>query len=202
MRIHHIRILVLALALFTATTAQAATYRWTDNAGVTHFTDDPDRIPDRYLARARELPSATGDTGAAPAAGTNPSPTAQQPAATSSASLPEKKEAGGALTESDRLAGELKKLEDGLASKNEELGRLRRKWVVVKGRTPTDAELEKYEKKRVKGDATVADNPYVNKSPLSSPGRYREAYYRKLEEIRRDEERIAQLRNEISSLKR
>jgi hypothetical protein len=197
-----IGITIIALSLCLAASARSATYRWTDDAGVKHFTDNPDTIPNRYLSRTTELPSMSRDTGNAPAVGTEPSPPAQQPAAKSSSSPPEKKEGSAANAESAKLAGELKKLEEGLPAKKEELARLRRKWVVVKGRTPTAKELEAFEKKRVEGEAAIEDNPFVNKSPLSSPGRYRVAYYRKLEEIRRDEMRIEQLRNEIKALQR
>lgn len=100
------------------------------------------------------------------------------------------------------LSEELKQIEAGLAVKREELARLRRKWVVVKGRTPTAKEIEKYEEKLAKGKAKVEDNPYMNKSPLSSPGIYREAYYQKLREIRRDEERIAVLKEKLAGLNR
>ncbi|MRR58906.1 MAG: hypothetical protein EG824_11945 [Deltaproteobacteria bacterium] len=99
-----------------------------------------------------------------------------------------------------RLSDELKQLQDGLPAKNTELARIHRKWVVVKGRMPSKKELEKYEKKRAKGEVDIEDNPYVNKNPLSSPGRYRTAYYKKLEEIKGDESRIAKLREEIKAL--
>lgn len=101
-----------------------------------------------------------------------------------------------------RLNAELQRLEAGLPAKQEELARIRRKWVVIKGRVPTEKELKKYEEKRAKGEAKVEDNPYMNKSPLSSPGKYREAYYRMLNEIRSDEARIAKLKEEIAGVNR
>ncbi len=91
---------------------------------------------------------------------------------------------------------ELQALEEGLPAKYRELAQLRRKWVLAKGRTPTAAELETYREKLAKGTATAADNPYVNKSALNSVGRRRAAYYKKLAEVRADESRIAQLRQE------
>ena len=45
---------VLLLQLYT-TPVQAAYYQWVDEAGVTHFTDDPDSIPSRYQKRAKKL---------------------------------------------------------------------------------------------------------------------------------------------------
>lgn len=101
-----------------------------------------------------------------------------------------------------RLNAELQRLEAGLPAKQEELARIRRKWVVVKGRVPTEQELKDYEKKRAKGEAKAEDNPYMNKSPLSSPGRYREAYYQKLNEIKGDEARIARLKAELAGVNR
>jgi hypothetical protein len=105
-----------------------------------------------------------------------------------------------AQAENDRLSSELTQLEAGLPAKKEELARLHRKWVVAKGRMPTKEELKKFEEKQAKGEVKVEDNPYVNKSPLSTPGRYREAYFKLRNEIRADEERIALLRNQINTV--
>ena len=46
--------LVLLLQLLP-TTVDAAYYQWVDSAGVTHFTDDPDKIPAKYKKRAKKL---------------------------------------------------------------------------------------------------------------------------------------------------
>jgi len=100
----------------------------------------------------------------------------------------------------ERLSSELQQLEAGLPAKKEELARLHRKWVVAKGRMPTAKELKAFEEKSAKGAVKVEDNPYVNKSALSTPGRHRMAYFQKLNEIKADEERIAILRNEINAL--
>jgi len=97
----------------------------------------------------------------------------------------------------ERLKTELMSLRAGLAAKKKELDRLHHKWSVVKGRTPTEEEVEEFEKKRAKGKATFKDNPYVNKKPLSSPGPARIAYFKKLEEVRRDEEKLRQLEQEL-----
>ncbi|RQW83846.1 MAG: hypothetical protein EHM79_15190 [Geobacter sp.] len=100
----------------------------------------------------------------------------------------------------ESLNSELQQLESGLPAKKKELARLHRKWVIAKGRMPTTKELKTFEEKSASGPVEIADNPFVNKSPLSSPGRYRVAYFQKLDEIRADEERIATLRNEISAV--
>jgi hypothetical protein len=99
------------------------------------------------------------------------------------------------------LAQELKMLQEGLAVKQAELAKLHHKWAVNKGRTPTSKELKTFEDKRAKGVVKVEDNPYVNKSPLSSPGRWRTAYYEKLAEINKDKERSIRLEKEIDALK-
>lgn len=119
-----------------------------------------------------------------------------------SPAIPASSEANGVPAEYARLAEELNQLEAGLPAKREELARLRRKWVVVKGRMPSAEELKKYKDKQAKGKATVEDNPYMNKSPLSSPGLYREAYFNKLNEIRGDEARIARLKDELAGMNR
>jgi hypothetical protein len=102
--------------------------------------------------------------------------------------------------EADRLTEELKKLQEGLLAKRKEAARLHRKWVVTKGRMPGKDELADFEKKRVKGEVPIGENPYVNKSPLSSPGLYRRDYFLKAEEIKRDEEHVGRLQNEINAL--
>ncbi len=116
--------------------------------------------------------------------------------------VPEVRDGKAGQADYARLSEELKRLEAGLPAKREDLARLRRKWVAVKGRMPTAKEVKEFEKKRAKGEADFEDNPYVNKNPLSSPGIYREAYYKKLNEIRSDEARIAKLKEEIAGLNR
>jgi hypothetical protein len=99
------------------------------------------------------------------------------------------------------LAQELKSLQDGLAAKQVELAKLRHKWMVSKGRTPSKEEIAEFEKLQAKGSAKFEDNPYINKSPLSSPGRWRVAYREKLAEIDKDKEAIALLEQKIDALK-
>jgi hypothetical protein len=111
---------------------------------------------------------------------------------------PEVRDGKARQAEHDRLTEELKQLQDGLPAKKSELARIHRKWVVVKGRMPSKEELKKFDKQQAKGEVDFEDNPYVNKNPLSSPGQYRAAYYKKREEIRLDEERIATLKEELA----
>ena len=94
----------------------------------------------------------------------------------------------------------MKALKEALAINKKELSRLRHKWSVAKGRTPTPDELLEFEKKRAKGQVTVEDNPYINKNPLSSPGRARQAYYQKLQEVRLDEGQLRQLEKDLAAV--
>ncbi|UFS70923.1 hypothetical protein LPW11_01765 [Geomonas sp. RF6] len=104
------------------------------------------------------------------------------------------------VTEYARLRQELKGAETGLVAMREELPKLRHKWVVKKGRTPTEKEIKEFEEKLAKGKAKPEENPYYNQTPLTTPAPARAAYYAKLEEIRRSEERIARLKQELSDL--
>ncbi len=121
--------------------------------------------------------------------------------AESDSSSPVSSEGKTSLSEYERLSGELKLLEDALPAKKAELVRLHRKWVLAKGRMPSTDEVREFTDKQAKGEVKVEDNPYVNKSPLSSVGRYREAYFKKQNEIKGDEERVARLKAEIARLK-
>ncbi len=114
--------------------------------------------------------------------------------------MPEIEEASASQIEADGLKEELGKLQEGLLSKRKEAARLHRKWVVAKGRMPGKDELADFEEKRAQGEVPIADNPFVNKSPLSSPGMYRKAYFLKVEEIKRDEEHVVLLQDKINTL--
>lgn len=76
---------VLALSLSFAAPSPADIYRWEDNAGVIHFTDDPSAVPAKYKGTAREIlksppaagqPSVSTMGGAASPPGPSASPVA------------------------------------------------------------------------------------------------------------------------------
>ncbi len=184
----HLVISTLLLAFFAPGIAPAASYQWRDDQGVTHFTDDADRVPEKYLNRAREIQSVAGEKKTA-----SPTPPAIKgegaPAAAPAPTPPE----------GDRASTELNQLREDLAAKQAELARLRRKWQLAKGRNPSREEIKEFEKKRAEGKSTFKDNPYVNKSPLSSPIPARVAYLKKLEEVQKDEERIRQLEQQLKA---
>jgi Domain of unknown function (DUF4124) len=60
--------------------ALAEVYRWTDNAGKIHLTDNPDTIPPAYRARARASESGTPATDETPSVDAQPSPPQPLPA--------------------------------------------------------------------------------------------------------------------------
>jgi hypothetical protein len=191
--------LLIALFLPIPAFAEKPTYQWRDKSGVTHFTDNSDSIPDPYLKTVKELaPMAAKAEAEAKAKAEAKVETTQVHAASptsSSASDPDSKK-----TRKSEIAQQLEQIRKELAAKKSELARLRHRWAVAKGRTPTEKELKDYEEKKKKGKVTAADNPYVNKSALSLPGPRRAAYYRKLHEIEQDEERIRELEKELETL--
>jgi Domain of unknown function (DUF4124) len=58
----------------SASPALAEVYRWTDNAGKIHLTDNPDTIPPAYRARARASGSSTPAADQTPSVDAPPSP--------------------------------------------------------------------------------------------------------------------------------
>jgi hypothetical protein len=126
--------------------ANAAFYQWTDAKGVEHFTDNRDKIPKRYLKKARKL-----ETSAEPAPAKDQAPGPQAPQLPSQApaqlSGPQSSGAGGHSEPWWRqrfaeLRGDLKALEDGLSRKQEKLVELRRKraiFVRIKDREAVNA---------------------------------------------------------------
>ena len=183
----------ILLALSAPALARASTYQWRDNQGVTHFTDNPDSIPAAYLSRAKELPSVKTERKIKAPSEAPASPEPASAVTAGAADVTRDKEQA-------RLTQELKTLQERLAVKKKELARLHHKWSVAKGRTPSEKEIEEFEEKRAQGKATYKDNPYVNKNALSSPVPARVAYFKKLEEVRKDEERIRQLEQELQRL--
>lgn len=107
--------------------AQADTYRWADDMGVVHFTDDPDRIPPRYLKRVQEIPADPSSKQQDNA----PMPLTAPPSQTGSGLvLP-----GGLSEQAWRsrfttIRAEMKVLQDGLTTKREALDQLRRKRII------------------------------------------------------------------------
>jgi len=118
-------LLLLLLQSFPAP-CQATIYQWLDSQGVTHFTDNPKKIPARYRSRVKEL---SGSMESSPPAA--PSPPAVQPVPAPVPSAPAVEKGGrGEQAWRSSFAGlraQLKTLEDGLAAKQAKLVELRRK---------------------------------------------------------------------------
>ncbi|BEH10010.1 MULTISPECIES: DUF4124 domain-containing protein [Geobacter] len=179
----------------------AETYQWTDDAGVVHFTDNLERIPSKYLKRVKELPSVRGETPSSPSMESPAAPAEVKPALKpQSPILYGGLDERGWRTRFSSLREELKVIEESLPKKREELNQLHRRWVISMGRVPSQGELKDFAEKQAEGSATVEDNPYVNKSALSTPGRHREAYYAKLQEVRQEEARVGEIKKQLEDL--
>jgi hypothetical protein len=116
-----LRVLVVLLLVATPL-ANAAIYQWNDAKGVVHFSDNPDKIPRKYLKKAKKLKLSEG------AAAKGATPRAQE---TPQAS-PKPLEPGGHPEEWWRqrfaaLSSQLKALQEGIAAKQGKLVGLRRK---------------------------------------------------------------------------
>ena len=188
------KIVMPALFFLTALPCLAfgATYQWRDDAGVLHFTDDSDRIPERYLKRATESDATSAGKGPAAAGQKTDAPSAAAPegaAAVAGTTPPPDRKAA--------LAAQLNKVRAELAVEKKELARLRHRWMVKKGRTPTLEEAKSFQKLLAEGKTTERNNPYLAKSPLSAPGSARAAYYKKLEEVQKDEALERRLEQEL-----
>jgi len=54
---------MLAFSPLFASTASADIYRWEDESGVIHFTDDPSSIPAKYKGKSREIQKSPPEAG-------------------------------------------------------------------------------------------------------------------------------------------
>lgn len=125
---HRISLIAGMLVICAATATYAATYEWTDAAGVLHFTDNPDSIPARYRDRVKERESIRGEP---PAAGQDGSVNVTPPPGTPPVAATPTEYGGhdetwwrGRFGGLHRL---IKGLEDGLVAKRARLEELRRK---------------------------------------------------------------------------
>jgi len=73
-------IAVVWLIWASVSPALAEVYRWTDEAGKTHLTDNPDTIPPAYRARARASGAGTPAAEETPTSGVQPAPSQPRPA--------------------------------------------------------------------------------------------------------------------------
>ncbi len=59
-------LLLLTGIIFPFVQAEAAVYEWLDDQGVTHFTDDPDRVPAKFLKRVKTRDSISRESSRQP----------------------------------------------------------------------------------------------------------------------------------------
>lgn len=113
--------------IFLALTAPALAdiYRWEDESGVLHFTDDPSSIPEKYRGRVRDFlktPPAAGKPGLSNIGGTAP----RTPA--SAAPWPPAEGNGGgpslAPSPQDSLESQAEQLRAKIAAKEQFIGRI------------------------------------------------------------------------------
>lgn len=126
-------ILFMATFLFSFT-VHATTYKWVDDKGVVNFTDDPDKIPAKYLKRVKKLPSI--NAGGSPNV---PAEKLQEKTQTAPGAEPvvqNKEKLFGGHDETwwrssySGLHSELKEVQDALPGKKDELVALRRKMTI------------------------------------------------------------------------
>ena len=128
---------VILLTIVAVSAVNAATYEWVDSAGVTHFTDDLDRVPAKYRSRVKERESVKSEepTGTIQR---QPAPAAEKPA------VPAKREIYGGHDEAwwrsafGDLRKEQKTLQDRISGKREQLAAIHRRRVIYQ--KPSDRE--------------------------------------------------------------
>jgi hypothetical protein len=177
--------IALLIAVFACSAAQAEVFEWVDPQGVTHFTDDLNKVPAQYREKVKRRAPVTGEKGAAPES---------PPPGPESAPGAQKAESYGGHGENwwrasfKALRDEMKGIQDKLPGKREELTRLHRRWLISMGRTPKA------------GESTSDPDSYATKSALSTPGQHRVAYYDMKGEIEKDEARIKEIEDQLTSL--
>jgi len=120
--------IALLMAMFACSVAQADVFEWVDPKGVTHFTDDLNKVPAKYREKAKRRESATGDEGAASESLPRPAP--------GPASGEQKSMLYGGHDETwwrasfKALRDEMQGIQDKLPAKREELVALHRKRLV------------------------------------------------------------------------
>jgi len=177
--------IVLLITVFACSAALADVYEWVDREGVTHFTDNLDKVPAKYREKVKRRESVAGEKGeATQVQSPPPEPVSEKPKAAVYGGHDENWWRSGFRS----LQEELQHIKEKLPEKREELTKLRRQWIVSMGRTPKE------------GESTSDPENYVTKSALSTPGQHRVAYYEKKGEIEKDEARIKEIEGQLTSL--
>ncbi len=181
---------VFLLAIAAASAVWAETYEWVDSAGVTHFTDDLDRVPAKYRVRLRERESVKAEEKKASSGGDKAAAVVENTPVKAAELYGGHAETWWRSRYAD-IRREIGKLQGDLPAKREDLTQLHRKWVISKGRTPKpdDPKPDTYFTK----DGTGTN-------PLNAPGRRRVAYFEKKAEIEKDQARIEELEGQLKAL--
>ena len=124
--------LLFMVTFIFSLSAGAATYEWKDEKGVVNFTDNPDKIPAKYLKKVKKRPSITVDETGTSTEGKNqekaPSVSAQEPVTQNMEKLYGGHDQSWWRSRFSGLRNELKAVQDGLPGKKEDLIGLRREF--------------------------------------------------------------------------
>lgn len=192
-------LLIHALLLFH-TPAMAATFQWTDASGATHYTDNPDKIPDRYLKNAIRRADEPGPVTPEAAQKVIPAQTVAPSAAPPPAAEDQQKFCGktgsawkGQFTS---IRAEIKQLESSLPGLRKELQIKHTKLLrsLEDGRPKTKEELEKLEKQQ-KGKG--------NHAPIGiygNPVKNRQEYLATYNRTKETEKKIKDLKQQLTTL--
>lgn len=191
--------IAIFVTVFVCSNARAEVYEWVDGQGVVHFSDDPDKVPDRYRKRVKIRDSVSPEGGVPAVRHQAPPPSAP----------PEKKaELYGGRGENwwrgrfQALRDEMKTIQEKLPEKKESLAQLHRKWVISMGRSPKAGETgeSRFFKTPKEGSKEVKSDDKFASTTFGAVGRNRAAYYAMKDEIEKDEARITDIEGELASV--
>lgn len=122
----------LCLILLAVAAADASIFEWVDSEGVTHFTDNPDKVPEKYRKKVKERESVTVES-PPPATATPPAqPPPPAPAAGEDQRLRGGHDEAWWRTRFSAIRQELDGIQSDLPGKREKLSNLHRKRVLFK----------------------------------------------------------------------
>lgn len=122
-----ITVLMLSVCfLFTASQSGAVVYQWTDDKGVVHFTDNGDKIPEKYRKKVKTLDNSGGAVTITPPA-VSPDRQSERQQVEPGGNRQSRNDEAVWRARFSSLREEKELLENGLAAKKEKLATLRRK---------------------------------------------------------------------------
>lgn len=132
--------LVVGLCCF-ASVLQAAVYEWVDDKGVVNFTDNADKIPSKYMGKAKEKSPENSRITVTPSSTVDAPPVEKSGADGSFGGFSK----GWWKSRFSELRDEKKSIENSLLVKKEELNTLRRKKVIYQRGSDRIAYNEQHE---------------------------------------------------------